>query len=182
MTLDYPDPELTSDLVRLRKWSMGDLECVAKASRAGYSTGSTIPVEYSEEEGKAWIERQWSRQDHGQGVSLAVADPATNEAVGMAFMGLKGIDGHGALGYWVVPEVYRMGLGSGAVRLLTQWALTSTDVYRVVAYVEPENAASIGLLRKCGFVEEGLLRSYLVLDDVPTDVLSFSLLETDLIR
>lgn len=50
-----------------------------------------------------------------------------------------------------------------------------TEVYRLIAYVEPHNRPSRALLRKCGFTEEGLLRSYLRFDDGVFDALSFSL-------
>jgi RimJ/RimL family protein N-acetyltransferase len=159
---------------------MGDLACVEAASRAGYSRGSTIPVGYTPEEGRAWIERQWARQTSGQGLSMAIADLETGEAIGMIYLGLRGMRGQGALGYWLVPEVHRQGLGTEAVNLICGWALTETDIHRIVAYVEPSNTASIALLRKCGFTEEGLLRSFLPFDDGYSDALCFSLLDTDL--
>ncbi len=179
MPINYPAPELRSDRVGLKKWSMDDLTCVEAASRAGYSRGSTIPVHYTVDEGRAWIERQWSRQTSGQGLSLAITYPDTNEALGMIYIGLRGMEGHGALGYWLVPEVQGQGLGTDAVNLVGHWVLGETDVYRLVAYVEPANTASIALLRKCGFTEEGLLRSYLLFDDGEFDALSFSLLASD---
>ena len=90
------------------------------------------------------------------------------------------MEGHGAPGYWPVPEVQGQGLGTDAINLVSQWVLRETDVYRLVAYVEPANTASIALLRKCGFTEEGLLRSFLPFDDGVFDALSFSLLSSDL--
>jgi len=180
MRIDYPTTELRSDRLILRKWSMGDLACVQAASRAGYSRGSTIPVHYSDDEGRTWIERQWSKLETGQGLSMAVTHAETSEAVGMVYIGLRGIEGHGALGYWLVPEVHRQGYGSEAVNLVSRWVLAESDVYRLVAYVEPANEASISLLRKCGFTEEGLLRSFLSFDDGEFDALSFSLLSSDI--
>ena len=159
---------------------MDDLSCVEAASRAGYSRGSTIPVHYTIDEGRAWIERQWSKKESGQGLSMAITDPDTKEALGMIYVGLRGMEGHGALGYWLVPSVQRRGLGTEAVNLVSRWILAETDVYRLVAYVEPTNTASIALLRKCGFTEEGLLRSFLSFDDGEFDALSFSLLSSDL--
>lgn len=180
MRIDYPEPGLISGRVSLRKWSMGDLACVQAASRAGYSRGSTIPVHYNHEEGKAWIERQWSKQEAGHGLSMAITRSDADDAIGMVYIGLRGIEGHGALGYWIIPEFHRQGLGSGAVDLVSGWVLSETHVYRLVAYVEPANTASIALLRKCGFAEEGLLRSFLDFDDGRFDALLFSLLATDL--
>lgn len=180
MRIDYPDPPLRSERVLLRKWSYQDLDCVEAASRAGYSRGSTIPDQYTLDEGRAWIERQWQRQVDGTGLSMAIAERDTDLAIGMVHVGLRGVNGHGALGYWLVPEVHRRGLGSEAVDLVSRWILLKTHVYRLVAYVEPHNPSSIALLRNCGFTEEGVLRSYLNLDDGVFDAICFSLLATDL--
>ena len=178
--IDYPRPELRSDRVVLREWSMGDLACVQAASRAGYARGSTLPVHYTDDEGRAWVERQWSKQQAGQGLSMAITQADTGEAIGMVYVGLRGLQGHGALGYWLIPEVHRQGYGSEAVDLISRWVLRETDVYRVAAFVEPLNEASKALLRKCGFTEEGTLRSFLRFEDGVSDALSFSLLASDL--
>lgn len=181
MSLDYPDPDLRSDQVHLRRWSFDDLACVqAASSDPEIPRGTTVPAEYTEKEGRAWIERQWSRQTSGQGLSLAIADADTGEAKGLVYLGLRRPEGHCELGYWLIPSARRQGLGSAAIPLAGKWVLRSTPVYRLVAYVVPDNAASIALLRKCGFTEEGRLRSFLELDDGVFDVLSFSLLESDL--
>lgn len=177
--LDYPDPPLRSERILLRKWSLDDLDCVETASKAGYYRGTTLPVRFTVEEGRAWIERQWQRQVDGTGLSLAIADIESDVAIGMIHVGLGGVNGHGALGYWLVPEVHRRGLGTEAVLTISRWLLHATPVYRLIAYVEPHNSASIALLRKCGFTEEGLLRSYLKFEDGLFDAVCFSLLTSD---
>ncbi len=181
MPLDYPDPELTSDLIRLRKWTYNDLPCVeAAGTDPKIPQGTTVPPLYTEEEGRAFIERQWGRQIGGQGLSMAVADAGTNEAKGLVFLGLGRIRGHCRLGYWLIPAARRQGLGTDAIGLASRWVLTATDVHRLVAEVEPSNVGSLALLRKCGFTEEGLLRSWLWIEDELFDATQFSLLRTDL--
>jgi hypothetical protein len=78
MPLDYPNPELRSGLVCLRKWTYEDLACIeAASSDPRIPQGTTVPAHYTEEEGRAFIERQWGRQTKGQGLSLAIADAKT---------------------------------------------------------------------------------------------------------
>ena len=179
--MDYPSPELRSDVVRLRKWSYGDLACVEAASRdPEIPRGTTVPAHYSELEGRAWIERQWSRQSSGRGLSLAIAESGSNEAKGLVYLGLQRIEGHCELGYWLIPEARRQSLGTAAIRLVSRWVLAETEVYRLVGYVLPDNEASLGLLRKCGFTEEGVLRSFLRPDDGIFDAISMSLVASDL--
>ena len=181
MPLDYPDPELVSDLVRLRRWSHDDLACVEAASTdPSIPQGTTVPARYTEEEGRAFVARQWGRRTSGQGLSLAIAAATTNEAQGLIFFGLGRIRGHCHLGYWVVPEARGQGYGTEAVRLASRWVLTETGVHRLVAEVKPDNSPSIALLRRCGFTEEGVLRSWLWIEDEVFDAIQFSLLRADL--
>ena len=181
MNLTYPDPELSSDIIRLRKWSYEDMECVEAASAdRQIPKGTTIPVVYSDQEGRAYVERQWSRNDDGQSLALAIAGAETNEANGHIYLGLTRVKRQCRLGYWLIPEARRQGFGSSAVDLISQWLLTRTDVYRVVAEVHPENEASIRLLKRCGYTLEGTLRSWLWIEGEVSDALQFSLVRTDL--
>ena len=89
MLLDYPDPELRLGEVPLRKWRRTDLGCIeAAATDARIPQGTTVPAVYRAAQGEAFIERQHSRQTSGQGLSLAIADADTDEARGLAFLGL----------------------------------------------------------------------------------------------
>jgi ribosomal-protein-alanine N-acetyltransferase len=179
--LDYPNPELRSARIRVRKWSYDDLACIEAASTdPEIPKGTTVPAGYTEREGRAFVERQWSRNEDGQALALAVARADSNEAVGQVYLGLTRVGRQCRLGYWVIPRVRRQGLGSSAVGLVSRWLLTETDVYRLVAEVHPDNAASIGLLERCGFTLEGTLRSWLWIDDEPHDALQYSLIRPDL--
>ena len=74
MNLVYPDPELRSDTVRIREWDYHDLECIrAAGTDPNIPKGTTVPARFTEEEGRAFIERAWSRTDDGQ----ALASPGT---------------------------------------------------------------------------------------------------------
>jgi RimJ/RimL family protein N-acetyltransferase len=181
MPLLYPDPELRSGLVHLRKWSYGDLPCIEAASAdPKIPQGTTVPAEYSDEEGRAFIERQWGRQTSGRGLSPAIAERGTGDAKGLIFLGLGPGRGHCDLGYWLIPAARRQDLGTEAIRLASRWVLTETDIHRLVAQVVPDNVPSIALLCNLGFSEEGILRQWLWIEDDVVDVVQFSLLRTDL--
>lgn len=179
--LDYPTPALKSPIVSLRKWTYDDLDCVAEASTdPEIPRGTTVPAEYTEPAGRAWIERQWARQSTGQGVSLAVVEAATQRACGLMYLGLRRPEGHCEIGYWLVPSARGRSLGTEAIMLASRWVLIHTDVYRLYAHVVPDNAPSLKALATCGFSREGVLRSYLQTGDDRSDVVSLSLLASDL--
>jgi [ribosomal protein S5]-alanine N-acetyltransferase len=81
--LSYPDPPLTDGAVTLRSWAETDLGCVEEASREGrIPEGTTVPANFTVAEGLAWVERQWARADTGTGLSQAITDAASDEALG----------------------------------------------------------------------------------------------------
>ncbi len=178
--LSYPDPPLTDGAIVLRRWAESDLGCVEEASRdPDIPEGTTVPASYTVADGHAWIERQWGRAGNGEGLSLAIADAGTGEALGNVSL-LFRQPGTAAIGYWLVERVRSRGLGSRAVDLLARWAVTDARLARVEALVVPDNIASQRVLEKVGFRREGHLRSYLGFSGRRADALIYSLLPSDL--
>ena len=62
------------------------------------------------------------------------------------------------LGYWLLPEHWGKGIISEALGRVLDQAFNTLGLHRVVAEVEPENAASARVLLKHGFRHEGTLR------------------------
>ncbi len=175
MALSYPDPELSDDVVRLRWWNEGDLDCVMEASAdSRIPQGTTVPPVFTAELGLAFIERQWSRAETGEGISLAVADVSTDEARGVAVLLVRPQPGVVGIGYWVVPRARGRGLATHSVGLLSHWALAEGGIARVEAWVEPENTASQRVLEVAGFRREGVLRSFLSHAESRADAVVFS--------
>lgn len=65
------------------------------------------------------------------------------------------------VGYWVASHVAGRGVATGAVALAVDHAFAWAGLHRVEATVRPENAASLQVLAKLGFRDEGLLLRYL---------------------
>jgi ribosomal-protein-alanine N-acetyltransferase len=68
------------------------------------------------------------------------------------------------VGYWVESRAAGGGVATGAVALAVDHAFGPVGLHRVEATVRPENAASLRVLAKLGFRDEGLLRRYLEVD------------------
>ena len=135
---------------------------------------TTVPVVFSPEEGLAFIRRQQQRIERGEGVSLAIADPSTDRALGLAWLPVRPQPGVMGLGYWLVPSARGRGLGTRAVRLAVTWALGGAGMARVEAWVEPDNLPSQRLLVAAGFTREGVLRSFLSFSGRRADAVVFS--------
>ena len=71
--------------------------------------------------------------------------------------GFKGVpvDGQTELGYSIEPDHRRQGHASTVVHLLLDRARSEPTADRVIARIDPDNAASIGVVTKAGFVPDG---------------------------
>jgi ribosomal-protein-alanine N-acetyltransferase len=67
----------------------------------------------------------------------------------------------GTIGYWIGAPFARRGYMREAILALVHHAFAAMDLSRVEAACLPENAASRGVLEKCGFKYEGVAQSYL---------------------
>ncbi len=177
----YPHPALTDGVVLLRPFGEGDLRCVEEASQTPeIPWWTSVPVIYSEHEGRAFIERVQSRVARDEGVALAIADAESGEALGLINLTERADAQSAGMGYWLIERARGARRATRAVTLLSRWALTETVIERVEALVEPENVASARTVEAAGFQREGRLRSYLGNGGRRFDVDVYSLISTDL--
>ena len=83
------------------------------------------------------------------------------------------------VGYWIGAPYARQGLMSAAVNAVVPFVFETLRLHRLEAACLPANISSIGLLRKCGFTEEGYARRYLQINGVWQDHILFALLADD---
>jgi [ribosomal protein S5]-alanine N-acetyltransferase len=68
-------------------------------------------------------------------------------------IGKVGIWSGNEIGFLIARPYWRKGLAYEALMALIQYAFQELDFNTLTADADPRNAASIGLLKKCGFVE-----------------------------
>ncbi|MFW9950305.1 MAG: GNAT family N-acetyltransferase [Candidatus Thorarchaeota archaeon] len=69
------------------------------------------------------------------------------------------------VGIWILPQYWDRGLGSKAIALIKKIAFNHLNLNRLEAHIAIENERSIKMFKKCGFVEEGLLKKYLRIEN-----------------
>jgi RimJ/RimL family protein N-acetyltransferase len=70
-----------------------------------------------------------------------------------------GGDGNGELSWAVLPDHRGQGVGRRAVQLLIRYAFEELGLHRVVAYVEPQDRASLRTAGRVGLRREGIVRA-----------------------
>jgi len=85
-----------------------------------------------------------------------------------------------ALGYWVGEPYARCGFMTAAVGAIVPYVFKTLQLHRLEAACLPGNEASVKLLEKCGFEQEGYARRYLRIDGKWQDHLLFGLIADDI--
>lgn len=65
------------------------------------------------------------------------------------------------IGYWVDSAVTGRGVATGALALGVDHCFGNVGLHRLEATVQPDNGASLSVLHKVGFRDEGLLKRYM---------------------
>jgi ribosomal-protein-alanine N-acetyltransferase len=86
---------------------------------------------------------------------------------------------HAEVGYEIARQWWGRGLTPEAVLAVIRYGFSVLGLHRIEAGVLPGNHASVRVLQKLGFLEEGTRRDYLHFKGRFHDLLWFSLLETD---
>ncbi|MFS8104167.1 GNAT family N-acetyltransferase [Lentzea alba] len=122
---------------------------------------------------------QWSslRAMARRGTTIPLMILVDGEVAGQITVGniVRGSLRSAWIGYWVAADRAGGGVATAAVALLTDHAFRDAGLHRLEATVRPENAASIRVLTKSGYREEGLFKRYLDVAGQWRDHLCFAL-------
>lgn len=122
-----------------------------------------------------WIRRQRGRLAEGIGLSFAIAEAESNDAVGAIGLWLQNLPaGRATAGYSVSPVHRGRGIAGSALKALTTFAWTIPPLYRVELYIEPWNNSSIYVAETAGYQREGLLRSHQEIAGTRRDMLLYA--------
>jgi RimJ/RimL family protein N-acetyltransferase len=96
--------------------------------------------------------------DTGESFVMGILDRSEDQVLGGT--GLHPRIGPGGLeiGYWVRASATRQGVATETAAALTRVGFEVCEADRIEIRIEPRNAASFGIPRKLGFVEEAILR------------------------
>jgi [ribosomal protein S5]-alanine N-acetyltransferase len=108
---------------------------------------------------EAYLEGRRGTGDDG----FLVCDSGSGSIVGVVNLNsiVRGLFHSAYLGYYVGAEFAGQGYMTEGLKLVARFAFTEIGLHRLEANIQPENVASIALVRKCGFHKEGFSPRYL---------------------
>jgi RimJ/RimL family protein N-acetyltransferase len=128
---------------------------------------------------RGWLARYEAGRRSGTAEGFAAVDGDG------AFLGLAlapDIDADGRqleLGYIVAAAARGRGVATAMLRQLTRWAFAEAGALRAYLLIDVSNVASERVAQRCGYVQEGVMRSVHVKQGRRTDVTLWSRLPTD---
>jgi RimJ/RimL family protein N-acetyltransferase len=121
--------------------------------------------------------------DLGQEYVYAIFSADESEVVGGTGLHRRSFEGVLEIGYWIRASRAGHGLGTEATAAVARVGFEVAGAARIEIRVARENAASLAIPRKLGFVEEGTLRRFLHGPDgtpLQRDAVVFALLREEL--
>ena len=127
---------------------------------------------------QAGFEAWFARSQDDRQVGLVALHPETGLAVGVFNLSeiVRGSFQSAYLGYYGMAAFARRGLMTQALRLATRYAFDDLGLHRLEANIQPDNLASIALVRRVGFRMEGFSPRYLRIGGVWRDHQRWALL------
>jgi RimJ/RimL family protein N-acetyltransferase len=168
-------PRLSDGVVHLDGFGAGDVDAhlanedEEMARRFGWWPDRSM-AHHARAAFERWAE-SWA--SGGPVRAFAVREVATAALVGMCELRLED-DQIARASYSIGPHARRRGFASRALALATQWAFDEQGIARVELYIERDNAASRGVARRCGFLEEGVLRGRIRIGDDRRDAVLYA--------
>jgi ribosomal-protein-alanine N-acetyltransferase len=175
-------PELANGPVLLRPFAVTDLPLIRAAAGDPYIPAITsVPAVYSDDGGRAFIERQHGLALDGHGYPFVIADTANpQQGLGALGLWLRDIDsGRASIGYWMVPTGRGSRRASAALRAVVAFAFDELAIPRLHLFIEPWNVASQRTAEAAGFTREALLRGWERIGDAQHDAYCYALLRPE---
>jgi RimJ/RimL family protein N-acetyltransferase len=181
LRLEPPSPPLADGAVRLEPLTLMDVDDMgALADDPEVARFTYVPVPLPEDFGRQWVERYVSGWKEGTLAGFAVRPSRGEEFLGFAAVVRFDVDGReGELGFIVAPAARGRGVASRALILLSRWALGPVGLERVELRIDAENAGSLRVAERAGFLREGVLRSVHLKQGIRIDQAVYSLLARD---
>lgn len=173
-------PELKTERLLLRNLSASDaadvLAIYGDPQVTQYSELTTLTNAIQAEVIIGHFQAEFTR---GTGIRWAMVEKSSLRVIGTCGLGWHRPNFSALLSYDLARASWNNGLTTEALKEVIEHCLTTTDINRISATTTLDNRASMRVLQKLGFHEEGVLRDWAFWKGKFVDLRCFSLLRED---
>jgi ribosomal-protein-alanine N-acetyltransferase len=151
---------MTTSRIIIRPPNLEDCEAFLKAVQR--STALHHPYIYPPDTAEAF-KQYVNRLTRSEYVGRLVCLRQSGEIAGVINLNdiIRGSFQSASLGYYAFVPFAGQGLMREGLQLMLQYAFQELQLHRIEANIQPENTASIALVKQCGFSKEGFSKRYL---------------------
>jgi len=134
-----------------------------------------------EEKAKEIIENHQQRYEKKEMIPWAITLKGEERVIGTCYLEDFFMGAIGTIGYDLSKRYWNVGIMTEALKAIITFGLYQLGLHRIQSFIHPENIASIELLEKLNFKNEGYLRQYQYHYDEKEfkNIFIFSLLKKD---
>lgn len=175
-------PELKTVRLTLRAISLSDSNAIQNAAcaREISETMISIPHPYPDGEAEQYISKRHADMEKGLAATFVIELTANRQFIGV--IEIRDIDqdhSQAEISFWISVDSWGQGFMSEAVKTMLRFGFEDLGLNRIYAHHMVRNPASGRVLKKNGFVEEGLLRQRVRKWGVFEDVILLAILRED---
>ncbi len=141
-----------------------------------------MPIPYTEEDAKHFIEKSKQRIAENKSYDLAVCfKNEPNKVVGcVSLVGINPVARRAEMGYWTARELWGKGIATEAACAIIKFGFEKLNLHSIMARHFKNNPASGKVMQKCGMTYIGTMRDNEFRLNEFHDVVYYELLESDL--
>ena len=174
-------PVLETERLLLRQMTKKDVDFLFQlySSREVLRYFGMSPIA-SKEAAEGMVENYEKQLESGGPMRWGIVDKETGNLIGTCgFHGIAKSYKRCEIGYDLRPEFWGRGIMAEALRPMLSYLFNERDMNRIGATIVPLNTASTRVVEKLGFIQEGLLREYILQEDEMLDAYMYSMLKKE---
>ena len=170
MDMKYVDcfanmPTLHTSRLTMRAFTWEDMETyltIIQDSEVAQYTGSAFDGFFKDEQAiRNWLSNINVRLLKAKKVfTWCIEHKEHGKVIGRIDLGGFDMRSMGDVAYHISSDYWNKGLATEAIGMVTDFGLNKLLLHRMQAFVMPQNKASIRVLKKNGYEQEGVLRKY----------------------
>ncbi|MHA1473159.1 MAG: GNAT family N-acetyltransferase [Promethearchaeota archaeon] len=167
--------EINDESLSLRKISKEDVafffQSLKNRDMTNYlSLGPLSSFEHSKRLIKNYL-KSWENYVQFNYVIELREDQKITKVGSISLWNINWIHQRSKIGIWILPTFWERGIGTKTITLIKNIGFLHLKLNRIEAHIALKNERSIKMFKKCGFVEEGILKGYLSINGAFQDAL-----------
>lgn len=172
---------LVTERLVLRSFQLADAQRVQSLAndKRIYNTTARVPFPYETEMAEQWIKSHDKLFDNRCSVNFAIVTKPEQLLIGTVGLEIDSNNKKAELGYWVGVDYWNQGYCTEAALECVKYGFQELGLIRIEGICMTKNIASEKVLKNIGMKREGVLRSYMLKNDISEDVYIYSVLNDD---